>query len=77
MLEHAASDRVEHSVEELDGFGRGVAAGDLQRLVDHNGRGCVRAREHSATLNNNQPLGVVDVGSNPEIKLSSYRSSAL
>ena len=46
MLENAASDGVEDSVEELDRLGRGIAAGDLQRLVDHNGRGSVRVREH-------------------------------
>lgn len=62
MLEHAASDRVEHSVEELDGFGRGVAAGVCSDSLITMAAGVFGYASTSATLNNNQPLGVVDEG---------------
>src|ERR1700729_2228671 len=46
LLEKVAGDSVEDSVEEGDGLGCGIAAGDVEGLVDDDGCGSVGKAEH-------------------------------
>ena len=46
LLEEVAGDGVEDAVEEVDGLGSGVAAGDFEGLVDDDGDGGVGEAEH-------------------------------